>query len=99
MQIQLLLNILKNGYSYKHTNAEGNTQQELVAPNKHTIQAHAVIVKLIQDNEALLQNTFNLQNLLDQTLADLTNAKAHIQSNAGVSSNADVPTITEPSSN
>lgn len=52
MQLDSLINILKNGYNY---NVDGpEPEHRLVPPNKFTIHAAVVITKLAEDNQKLM---------------------------------------------
>ena len=45
----ILLNILKSGDSYTHTDAEGNTFQVQNPPTRYTLQAARLIEQLINE--------------------------------------------------
>ena len=71
----ILLNILKSGDSYSHTDAEGNVCQVQNPPTRYTLQAARVIEQLINEvangqatNQTLrkeLEEAFNTIQVLE----------------------------------
>ncbi len=79
MQLPSLIHILKHGYGYDSTDADGETTRTLVAPNKYMILAGKLLEKLYTDNGTLIQEVIKTQEQLKITDEELTNAKTRIQ--------------------
>lgn len=73
MQLDLLLNTLKNGYTYTVDGV-----QQLQAPNRYMLRAHDVIVHLLKDRNQLI-------SLVNQLQKEQHDHEAQVQHQSGVS--------------
>lgn len=89
MQINLLINVLKNGYQYSHTKEDGTAENVLVPPNKYMIAGAMAIEALHTSLQQSIKLNTDLTNQLEASYKELQNAEAPIQNPSTISADGD----------